>query len=72
MHGLETLDILKRLKMKYQCEGCDATFEGTAEEAFDLGWDTPERFFSHTTCPNCPITSTLWWSMIKEKNGTSN
>ena len=68
MHGVKNYGA----KMKYKCEGCDAEFYGTAQEAFDLGWDTPERFISHTTCPKCPITSTLWWSMIKDKNGTSN
>lgn len=53
--------------MTYKCEGCDATFYGTAEEAFDLGWDTPERFISHTTCPNCPITVTRWWKLVSNK-----
>lgn len=47
--------------MKYECEGCDKTFEGTPEEAFEAGWDTPERFMSHCTCDTCPIDKTLWW-----------
>lgn len=52
----------------YTCEGCKTTFTGTPEEAFDLGWDTPERFMSHTTCPRCPINKTLWWrvAVLKE------
>lgn len=53
--------------MRYGCEGCDKTFEGTAEEAFQAGWDTPERFMSHCTCDTCPITVTLWWRLMIEK-----
>lgn len=49
---------------KYQCEGCSATFEGTPEEAFEEGWDTPERFMSHCTCPNCSIDKTIWWRLV--------
>ena len=48
----------------YQCEGCEATFTGTAEEAFEEGWDTPERFMSHCTCPNCTIDKTLYWQIL--------
>lgn len=51
----------------YECEGCGSFFNGTEEEAFNLGWDTPERFVSHCTCPNCPITSTAWWKAMIEK-----
>lgn len=51
----------------YTCEGCSATYTGTAEDAFKLGWDTPERFMSHTTCPTCPISSTLWWRVVVQK-----
>lgn len=54
----------------YTCEGCEATFEGTPEEAFELGWDTPERFMSHCTCPNCLITTTLWWDLMVNKRTT--
>jgi hypothetical protein len=55
----------------YECEGCDAVFIGSPEEAFDLGWDTPERFMSHCTCPNCPITSTAWWRIVVLKEAPS-
>lgn len=48
----------------YQCEGCEATFTGTAEAAFMEGWDTPERFMSHCTCPNCTIDKTAWWKAV--------
>lgn len=51
----------------YTCEGCGAQITTTHEEAFQEGWDTPERFMSHTTCPKCPITCTLWWDMMINK-----
>lgn len=51
------------LPVDLECEGCDATFQGTAQEAFDLGWDCQPWFFSHTTCPSCPITKTLWYML---------
>lgn len=50
---------------KWQCEGCDATFEGTAEEAFNKGWDIPPYFSVHIICENCPITSTNWWRLLQ-------
>jgi hypothetical protein len=53
--------------MTYKCEGCEKTFEGTAKEAFEAGWDTPERFMSHCTCDTCPISVTLWWQLMIEK-----
>lgn len=52
----------------YTCEGCGKQFTGTPEEAFDLGWDTPERFMSHCTCPKCPINSTVWWRIVVLKD----
>jgi len=48
------------------CEGCKNTFKGTAQEAFDLGWDCPPWFWSHITCPNCPISSTVWYEMYMQ------
>lgn len=51
----------------YVCEGCQTSFTGTAEEAFQLGWDTPERFMSHCTCPTCPIDRTAWWKIVVMK-----
>jgi hypothetical protein len=51
----------------YACEGCAKTFEGTADQAFLAGWDTPERFTSHTTCDTCPISVTAWWAVVVEK-----
>jgi hypothetical protein len=48
----------------YECEGCGNVFNGTAEDAFKEGWDTPERFLSHCTCPTCPISCTTWWKAV--------
>lgn len=53
--------------MTYKCEGCEETYTGSAEDAFNLGWDTPERFMSHCTCPNCPIDKTVWWKVVVNK-----
>ena len=53
--------------MVYTCEVCDTKFEGSAKEAFELGWDTPEMFMSHCTCPKCPIDKTVWWRLMVEK-----
>jgi len=53
--------------MTYKCEGCEATYTGSAEDAFNLGWDTPERFMSHCTCPNCTIDKTVWWKLVVNK-----
>jgi hypothetical protein len=54
----------------YTCEGCGIKTEATPEEAFEQGWDTPERFMAHCTCPKCPITTTLWWRLVIEKQQT--
>lgn len=63
-----TFDEQTRLHVDLQCEGCGAEFSGTAQDAFDLGWDCPPWFFSHTTCPHCPITSTLWYALYSTKD----
>ena len=55
-HDLAALGIQGLLVNTYECEGCGAIFNGTAEAAFAEGWDTLERFVSHCTCPNCSIT----------------
>lgn len=57
--------------MFYKCEGCENTFEGSPAEAFKLGWDTPEMFMSHCTCPDCPITVTAWWRIMVDKKPMS-
>jgi len=54
------------------CEVCGAQEILTPEEAYQEGWDYPPRFGEFTTvsprtCPNCPITKTLWWAMAMEK-----
>jgi hypothetical protein len=43
------------------CEGCGSTITDTPENLYKKGWDIPPYFTSHTTCPNCPITSTAWF-----------
>ena len=48
----------------WTCENCKVTFTGKEEDAFQAGWDTPERFMSHCTCPNCPINTTIWWQLM--------
>lgn len=56
----------------YTCEGCGKTFTGTAEDAFQQGWDTPERFMSHCTCPDCTIDKTAWWKAVILKEPLTN
>lgn len=51
----------------YTCEGCGDTLTARHQDAFEKGWDTPERFGQHTTCPNCPITVTAWWRAINNE-----
>ena len=58
---------MDQCEVTYTCEGCVTTFDGTPEEAFNIGWDTPERFMSHCTCPNCLITTTVWWKLVVMK-----
>lgn len=55
--------------MTYICEGCSSIFEGSSDEAFVAGWDTPDRMLQGeedspgygTICPNCDITMSDWW-----------
>lgn len=44
----------------FKCEGCGDTVNDTPNKLHSIGWDTPP-FFTHTTCPTCPITVTNWW-----------
>lgn len=62
-----TFDEQTRLTVTLKCEGCDATFEGTAQEAHDQDWDGPPWFWSHVTCPDCPITKTLWYNLLSAR-----
>lgn len=48
----------------YICESCKDAFTGTAEQAFNENWDTPERFVSHCICGTCTIDKTVWWRVI--------
>lgn len=63
----EEFDRLTERHAHLTCEGCGATFIGIAKDAFDAGWDCMPWFVSHTTCPNCPITKTLWYMLISQK-----
>jgi rubredoxin len=53
--------------MTYTCEGCGTTYTGSPQDAFKIGWDTPEQFMSHCTCPNCTIDKTVWWKVVMLK-----
>ena len=55
--------------VQLRCEGCDDTFSGVAQDAFDLGWDCYPWFTAHTKCPKCPITVTFWWRLRYGSNG---
>ena len=58
-----TFDELTKANVELYCEGCKSIFKGTAQEAFDLGWDCMPWFTSHITCPHCPIHTTLWYEL---------
>lgn len=54
------------------CEVCDRTETLMPSMAFEDGWDYPPRMgnfgvASPRTCPDCPITSTLWWAVVMDK-----
>ena len=56
--------------MKYVCEVCGIEAELTEAEAYESGWDYPPfigawGIVSPRTCPNCPMTETAWWYLIK-------
>lgn len=60
------------------CECCGKRAVLTAKEAFDQGWDYPgegglfpEAAFGIVgprTCGECPITETLWFSLVTKKS----
>ena len=61
-----TFDELTKVPVELYCEGCKSTFKGTAQEAFDEGWDCPPWFWSHITCPDCPLSTTVWYDLYME------
>lgn len=63
-----TFEEMTEWYVELYCEGCGATFLGTATEAFEKGWDCMPWFTSHITCPDCPITTTLWWELFTASN----
>lgn len=59
-------------KLKYICEVCGRTEIMTQEEAYLSGWDYPPMIgmygvLSPRTCPNCPITETVWYQVTCKK-----
>ena len=59
------------------CETCGREELLTSSEAFNAGWDFPPRMgtfgvISPRTCPNCPMTSTVWWAISVEKLSTDD
>lgn len=43
-----------------KCECCGFEQEGTPEELYDMGWDTPESFeHRYTVCDLCPVAFKL-------------
>lgn len=53
------------------CENCGKTEELEEEEGFQAGWDYPPRLgvfgmLSPRLCPECPITTSLWWRLIQD------
>lgn len=54
------------------CEVCELEEILEADVAFEAGWDYPPRMYSFgvvspRTCPNCPITDTVWWALAVDK-----
>ena len=54
------------------CETCGREEVLTSQDAFDAGWDFPPKMgtygvISPRTCPNCPMTSTVWWAISIDK-----
>jgi hypothetical protein len=54
--------------MTYTCEVCGKSETLSQDEAFSAGWDYPPFIgawgvISPRTCPECPMTSTVWWAL---------
>lgn len=65
------------MRLKHICEVCGKEEILTPEEAYDLGWDYPPMFgsfgiISARTCPNCSITKTVWWKLIRDGEKIEN
>lgn len=67
---LELLESMNFRPFWHYCE-CGAKFYGTAQEAFDSGWDYPPHIgkfglLGPRTCGKCDITSTLYWRVQQQ------
>ena len=64
----------KKKRVRYICAVCKKEEIDIEEKLFQKGWDYPPnlgefRVVSPRTCPDCPITKTLWWAInIEHKN----
>ena len=59
------------MKLRHICEVCGREEILTPEEAYEAGWDYPPNIgafgiVSQRTCPNCPISKTVWWKIVVE------
>jgi len=68
---VKDFDEVTQQHISVKCEGCDKTFDGIAQDAFDEGWDVRPWFTTHVTCPDCPITKTVWWSLASKETPKS-
>ena len=68
---LALLESMNHRPFWHYCECCDAKFYGTAQEAFDEGWDYPPKIghfgmLSPRTCGKCDMTDTLFWKVQQQ------
>lgn len=59
-------------RLRHVCEVCGRDEVLESEEAHRQGWDYPPRMgvfgiVSPRTCPDCPMTKTVWWAITCEK-----
>ena len=48
---------------EWECEVCEKHLIASANEAHELGWDTPPYFHGYIKCDECPIDKTAIWAM---------
>jgi hypothetical protein len=61
----------------HRCESCGREEMLSTQDAFDAGWDFPPKMGTWTvisprTCPDCPMTSTVWWAITMEKRSMND
>lgn len=68
------------MKLRHICEVCGKDEVLDSEVAHKTGWDYPPHMgafgvVSPRVCPDCPMTSTVWWAIttgaIKPENLTA-